>query len=103
MRGQSGESVLLRAGKLGCPPFGHHRLPRLVTTGSPVWSPPAPRRNPFKCALPVHSKQRGSALARPSLIVTRCGTNTYFNAPGGARTPSLLIRSQMLYPLSYER
>ena len=24
-------------------------------------------------------------------------------APGGARTPNLLIRSQMLYPLSYER
>ena len=27
----------------------------------------------------------------------RCG------ALGGTRTPSLLIRSQMLYPLSYER
>ena len=24
-------------------------------------------------------------------------------APGGIRTPNLLIRSQMLYPLSYER
>ncbi len=26
-----------------------------------------------------------------------------FGALGGIRTPNLLIRSQMLYPLSYER
>ena len=26
-----------------------------------------------------------------------------FGAPGGIRTPNLLIRSQMLYPLSYGR
>ena len=26
-----------------------------------------------------------------------------FSALGGIRTPNLLIRSQMLYPLSYER
>ena len=26
-----------------------------------------------------------------------------FRAPGGTRTPNLLIRSQMLYPLSYGR
>ncbi len=26
-----------------------------------------------------------------------------FGALGGTRTPNLLIRSQMLYPLSYER
>ena len=26
-----------------------------------------------------------------------------FSALGGSRTPNLLIRSQMLYPLSYER
>ena len=25
------------------------------------------------------------------------------SAPGGSRTPNLLIRSQMLYPLSYRR
>ena len=29
-----------------------------------------------------------------------CG---YSGALGGTRTPNLLIRSQMLYPLSYER
>jgi hypothetical protein len=29
-----------------------------------------------------------------------CG---YIGALGGTRTPNLLIRSQMLYPLSYER
>jgi hypothetical protein len=27
----------------------------------------------------------------------------YCGALGGTRTPNLLIRSQMLYPLSYER
>jgi hypothetical protein len=27
----------------------------------------------------------------------------YMGALGGTRTPNLLIRSQMLYPLSYER
>ena len=26
-----------------------------------------------------------------------------FSTPGGTRTPNLLIRSQMLYPLSYRR
>jgi hypothetical protein len=29
-----------------------------------------------------------------------CG---FMSALGGTRTPNLLIRSQMLYPLSYER
>ena len=28
---------------------------------------------------------------------------SFFGAPGGIRTPNLLIRSQMLYPLSYGR
>jgi hypothetical protein len=28
---------------------------------------------------------------------------TWAGALGGTRTPNLLIRSQMLYPLSYER
>ena len=30
-------------------------------------------------------------------------TGTFVRALGGSRTPNLLIRSQMLYPLSYER
>ena len=30
-------------------------------------------------------------------------TRRYVGAPGGIRTPNLLIRSQMLYPLSYGR
>jgi hypothetical protein len=30
-------------------------------------------------------------------------TWAYMSALGGTRTPNLLIRSQMLYPLSYER
>jgi hypothetical protein len=29
--------------------------------------------------------------------------HTVIGAPGGSRTPNLLIRSQMLYPLSYRR
>jgi hypothetical protein len=32
--------------------------------------------------------------------VSTCGDR---GALGGTRTPNLLIRSQMLYPLSYER
>jgi hypothetical protein len=32
-----------------------------------------------------------------------CGFGAAFGALGGTRTPNLLIRSQMLYPLSYER
>ncbi len=31
------------------------------------------------------------------------GTVAALGALGGTRTPNLLIRSQMLYPLSYER
>ena len=38
---------------------------------------------------------------RPS-TVTVLGLTPY-SAPEGIRTPNLLIRSQMLYPLSYER
>ncbi|MDQ1609975.1 MAG: hypothetical protein QOE16_2707 [Microbacteriaceae bacterium] len=30
-------------------------------------------------------------------------TGVFVSAPGGIRTPNLLIRSQMLYPLSYGR
>jgi hypothetical protein len=32
-----------------------------------------------------------------------CGNGGALGALGGTRTPNLLIRSQMLYPLSYER
>jgi hypothetical protein len=31
------------------------------------------------------------------------GSGRWAGALGGTRTPNLLIRSQMLYPLSYER
>jgi hypothetical protein len=34
---------------------------------------------------------------------SRALTCGFGGALGGTRTPSLLIRSQMLYPLSYER
>ena len=32
-----------------------------------------------------------------------CPVKAFVSALGGSRTPNLLIRSQMLYPLSYER
>jgi hypothetical protein len=35
--------------------------------------------------------------------VTSPSTWGFTGALGGTRTPNLLIRSQMLYPLSYER
>jgi hypothetical protein len=35
--------------------------------------------------------------------MTRALTCDFGGALGGTRTPNLLIRSQMLYPLSYER
>jgi hypothetical protein len=33
----------------------------------------------------------------------KIGSGLWAGALGGTRTPNLLIRSQMLYPLSYER
>ena len=54
--------------------------------------------------------QRGSAALgkihkiraslRAKIMALTCG---FVGALGGTRTPNLLIRSQMLYPLSYER
>jgi hypothetical protein len=31
--------------------------------------------------------------------ISSTGTKSYFHAPGETRTPNLLIRSQMLYPI----
>ena len=57
--------------------------------------------------------KRFDVFARPSLplVVIRCASGSASSgvsvspasAPGGSRTPNLLIRSQMLYPLSYRR
>jgi hypothetical protein len=44
--------------------------------------------------------RKARLLAIPGNKALTCG---YIGALGGTRTPSLLIRSQMLYPLSYER
>ena len=41
--------------------------------------------------------------ARPSDGITPARPPDQESALGGTRTPNLLIRSQMLYPLSYER
>jgi hypothetical protein len=47
----------------------------------------------------ARSKREGH-LSRPRMWPLTCGLSS---ALGGTRTPNLLIRSQMLYPLSYER
>ena len=48
------------------------------------------------CAVPVSSRTIPPAGGEATPQVRR-------GALGGTRTPNLLIRSQMLYPLSYER
>ena len=37
------------------------------------------------------------------IILRKGGFHACYGAPAGIRTPNLLIRSQMLYPLSYGR
>ena len=37
------------------------------------------------------------------IILRKVGFHAGYGAPAGIRTPNLLIRSQMLYPLSYGR
>jgi hypothetical protein len=64
-------------------------------------------------ATPTASETRPRLLIRPkSGQMSRTATLAprtqgdelgYMSALGGTRTPNLLIRSQMLYPLSYER
>ncbi len=44
----------------------------------------------------LDGRSTGGQTAGPSI-------STFGRALGGSRTPNLLIRSQMLYPLSYER
>ena len=45
-------------------------------------------------------KKPSSPIASDRNRALTCG---FVSALGGTRTPNLLIRSQMLYPLSYER
>jgi hypothetical protein len=51
----------------------------------------------------VRRQARRQSLAALPEIRNRTLTCGDGGALGGIRTPSLLIRSQMLYPLSYER
>ncbi len=46
------------------------------------------------------TRRRGDLAAQLRKAALAC---TFSSALGGTRTPNLLIRSQMLYPLSYER
>ena len=50
-----------------------------------------------KTAEDLTDSARSSDCIRPAQVLDSPG------ALGGSRTPNLLIRSQMLYPLSYER
>ena len=47
-----------------------------------------------------HPEKALSPIASDRNRALTCG---FVSALGGTRTPNLLIRSQMLYPLSYER
>jgi hypothetical protein len=59
----------------------------------------------------ANAQEAGQALAGPltneaptsRLLVRALLVAVSTSALGGTRTPNLLIRSQMLYPLSYER
>ena len=63
----------------------------------------------MKCALKTGGGPVAPPVAPPSpLRITRRTrtpplTWTFLSALGGSRTPNLLIRSQTLYPLGYER
>src|SRR5699024_11382528 len=50
----------------------------------------------------VHLAPPASGIREAPLRLCWSGASTIC-APGGTRTPNLLIRSQMLYPLSYGR
>ena len=54
----------------------------------------------------AYKKSRINVASKPRLLNLSIGkgaTEGENGAPGGIRTPNLLIRSQMLYPLSYGR
>ena len=42
-------------------------------------------------------------IKSPEIVFRKTGLHAWNCAPAGIRTPNLLIRSQMLYPLSYGR
>ena len=59
----------------------------------------------FILRTPIHTINKREVI-RLTQITLSCGgyrldTPFIFGAPGGTRTPNLLIRSQTLYPLSY--
>ena len=41
--------------------------------------------------------------AKKKTSTNSCWSKSFLSAPEGIRTPNLLIRSQVLYPLSYGR
>ena len=49
------------------------------------------------------SSRSRRACEKPLTAMSSLVRGFFWGAPGGIRTPNLLIRSQMLYPLSYGR
>jgi hypothetical protein len=58
---------------------------------------------PIRSAALVAELASRAARRGSGFVVMRCRSVSPASAPGGSRTPNLLIRSQMLYPLSYRR
>ena len=86
-----------RHSRNGLPPS---RLPSSPSTPSPGWTEGRLRGR----ADAPRGERRQAAASWPRITVTydTCGA-LFVRALGGIRTPNLLIRSQMLYPLSYQR
>ena len=90
--------------KNGKPSLEHMQPPstslHTMLKRQPTHSQPNP--SPHHNLVPA---QRAQPLPHPCQNPGQCIilTGVFLCAPGGIRTPNLLIRSQMLYPLSYGR
>ena len=69
-----------------------------------IWSPPRQSRHTILCSRrSPRSYLVDIRTGIRSMRASRLSSVSAGSAPGGSRTPNLLIRSQMLYPLSYRR
>jgi hypothetical protein len=88
-------------------------LDRIMTTPNSMAPMPISTTRPLYCTAVVAAPITAAHDAPTDLEKQETRTQTGFgpcrslatsqSAPEGIRTPNLLIRSQMLYPLSYER
>ena len=69
-----------------------------------AWRPPV-TQGPLRPSKPEDGPSPGRSLRRrrPTSLSGKRASRDLICAPVGIRTPNLLIRSQMLYPLSYRR